>query len=315
MKILFTGASSFSGTWFVTRLAAAGHEVVATFTREGAAAYGKDLRGERVRRAVGCARPVFECRFGDDCFIDLLKREKFDVVCHHGSDVTNYKSPDFDVLSAVQSNTNQASAVLKLLAAAGPSAFLWTGSVFEAGEGAGSDGLRSFSPYGLSKALSAKIFEYYCAAEGVHFGKFVIPNPFGPWEDPRFTTYLMRAWSDSERPCVRTPLYVRDNIHVSLLAAAYVQFVEKLPRAPGASRLNPSGYVESQGAFAERLANEMRARTGWECDLELAEQTEFAEPRVRINTEPVDGAALGWNESAAWDEMAESYMTRLESAR
>jgi UDP-glucose 4-epimerase len=41
--------------------------------------------------------------------------------------------------------------------------------------------------------------------------------------------------------------------------------------------------------------------------LELGEQTEFPEPPVRINTDLLDAAALGWDESAAWDSFVEYY--------
>jgi nucleoside-diphosphate-sugar epimerase len=310
-----TGASSFTGYWFVTRLAERGHDVITTFTRSDAAVYGDDVRGQRVRSVVKRSRPLFACRFGDEQFLDVLKCENVDLLCHHGSDVTNYKSPDFDIHNAVSGNTHRATDVAKTLAANGRAALIWTGSVFETGEGAGSDGLPSFSPYGLSKALSAKVLEYYCGAAGVQFGKFVIPHPFGAWEDARFTMYLLRTWSLGDVASVRTPAYVRDNIQASLVAAAYAEFAERLPRGPGVSRTNPSGYVETQGAFTERLAKEMRQRTGWECRLELANQTEFTEPRVRINTQPVDGAALGWDESAAWDEMAQWYMAQIKGTR
>jgi nucleoside-diphosphate-sugar epimerase len=314
MKILLTGASSFTGYWFAKALAAAKHDVVTTFTRDRASAYGDDVRGERVRRVAECSRQVFGCRFGDPRFSELIRHEDFHLLCHHASEVTNYKSPDFDVQAAVENNTRQAAAIMQTLASKGTAAFLWTGSVFEPGEGAGSDGLPSVSPYGLSKALSGQILARECAAESVHFGKYVIPNPFGAWEEPRFTAYLMRTWSLGDVASVRTPAYVRDNIHVSLLAAAYVAFAESLPRGPGTSRLNPSGYVESQGAFAERVAREMRSRTGWPCELSLAAQTEFEEPRVRTNTQPVNVEALGWKEPAAWDEMADWYRARLGGA-
>ena len=46
MKILFTGASSFTGFWFARALAAAGHEVVATF-RETDPPTGILERGDR----------------------------------------------------------------------------------------------------------------------------------------------------------------------------------------------------------------------------------------------------------------------------
>ena len=70
----------------------------------------------------------------------------------------------------------------------------------------------------------------------------------------------------------------------------------------GVRRLNPSFYPESQGAFADRVRRESVARLGLPCGLELAAQTEFPEPPVRINTDLCDAAALNWDESTAWDE-------------
>ena len=105
---------------------------------------------------------------------------------------------------------------------------LLTGSVFESGEGAGSQGLPDFSPYGLSKALTARMFAYYCQRAGIGLGKFVIPNPFGPFEEPRFTAYLMKTWLAGATAACSSPAYVRDNIHVSLLAKVYAQFCHRI---------------------------------------------------------------------------------------
>jgi hypothetical protein len=135
--------------------------------------------------------------------------------------------------------------------------------------------------------------------------KFVIPNPFGPYEEPRFTHYLIKSWFAGAKPQVNTPSYVRDNIHVSLLARVYAQFVATM--ADGISRINPSGYIESQGSFAHHLASEMRGRLGLRCELELKEQSDFSEPYIRINTDVADGKALNWNEKSAWDECADYY--------
>ena len=41
--------------------------------------------------------------------------------------------------------------------------------------------------------------------------------------------------------------------------------------------------------------------------MDLAEQTEFTEPRIRVNTDPLDTSALGWSEAEAWDELASYY--------
>src|SRR5262249_15779375 len=144
--------------------------------------------------------------------------------------------------------------------------------------------------------------------EGFTFEKFVIPNPFGPYEEPRFTSYLMLHWLKDERARVQTPRYVRDNVPVSLLARAYVAFVAANRHAGSARRLNPSFYAESQGACGGRARRETATRLGLTCALEFAEQIYFPEPPVRINTDPCDPTVLGWDESAAWDEFVAYYV-------
>ncbi len=306
-KILMTGASSFTGSRFVRALAEAGHDVTATFTRPSLLTYGDDLRGARVQQLQEYCRPVYNCTFGDDEFLQLVKTTSPDVVCHHGADVTNYRSPDFDFHRAVANNSQQIEQVLKTLTDVGCNKIVLTGTVFEGGEGAGSDDLPHLSRYGLSKSLTATIFQHFCHAADFSLGKFVIPNPFGPFEEPRFTAYLVRTWRAGETPCVQTPAYIRDNIHVSLLANHYVHFVAELSDLSGFTKTNPSGYVESQGAFAQRFATEIESRLDMPCPIDLAVQTEFNEPKIRINTEPLDADSLAWNEIAAWDEVANYY--------
>jgi nucleoside-diphosphate-sugar epimerase len=308
MKILFTGGSSFTGCWFIKELATAGHAVTAIF-RKPAEAYEDQLRRQRVALAARVCRAVHGCAFGDAFFIRLAEEGGWDLLCHHAADVANYKSPDFDVIKALGNNTQALPAVLRALKASGSTKVVLTGSFFEGGEGAGSQGLPDFSAYGLSKALTAQIFRFYCAQAGVALGKFVIPNPFGPYEEPRFTTYLVKTWLGGGTPACSSPAYVRDNIHVSLLARAYVRFAENLASAPAYSytKFNPSGYAESQGAFALRVAQEMRPRLNLPCPLELKRQTEFPEPRVRINMDILEQEELGWDESAAWDDYARYY--------
>ena len=305
MKILFTGGSSFTGSRFIQQLAAAGHQVTAIF-RQNAGAYTDEVRRRRVAMAADVSRPVYGCSFGDARFLALIAEGPWDLLAHHAADVTNYKSPEFNAVAALKNNTENLPEVLRALKAAGCSRLLLSGSVFEGGEGAGSEGLPDFSPYGLSKALTAQAFRFYCDRAGIGLGKFVIPNPFGPYEEPRFTAYLIKNWLASAIPNCSSPAYVRDNIHVSLLARAYARFAQELPSA-GFARTNPSGYAESQGAFTLRLAQEMRPRLGLPCEVELKKQVEFPEPRVRINTEPAEANDPGWDESAAWDEMTEYY--------
>jgi UDP-glucose 4-epimerase len=313
VKLLLTGASSFTGWLFARELAAAGHELVATFRRADPEAYTEQPRAARVRLLKGLCTAVHGCSFGDERFLRLIAEAgPFDALCHHGAEVTDYRSPDFDVPGAIASNVHGLPRVADALQRSGCHLLVWTGTFFEGGEGAGSDGLPHASPYGLSKALSAQIARYAAERAGVRLAKFVIPNPFGPYEEARFTTSLVRSWYRGETPRVLTPAYVRDNIHGALLALCYAAFVERSARASEPfAHFAPSGYVETQGAFAQRFAAQMQTRLGIPCPLELAEQTSFPEPRVRINTDAPDIGRGRWDEAAAWDELAQYYREAL----
>lgn len=305
MRVLLTGASSFSGYWFAAKLKAADFEVVAPLRRSASDYQG--VRGERVQRLCDVARIVPECAFGSPKFLDLIASEEFDVLCHHAARVTDYQSLDFDVVAAISENTNNIRIIIDRMQGKGLKAVVFTGSVFEANEGAGNWPMRAFSPYGLSKGLSSDVIRHWCVHFGVPFNKFLIANPFGPFEEPRFCAYLIKTWRGGHLANVRTPNYLRDNIHVDLLALAYAQFVKRAVETKNSEKFGPMGYAETQGAFAERFARAMRSRLGWECAVELLPQTDFLEPLARINTNPIDTVALGWSESVAWDAIADYY--------
>jgi len=301
VKILLTGASSFTGFWFARALHAAGHHVVAGL-RGGRGSYTEGVRAARVARLPEVAECAYGLNFGDPGFLDLCHYGTWDLLCHHAAEVRNYRAPDFNISAALAANTRALPTVLRNMR--GLAGVVLTGSVFEPSEGAGTMPLTAFSPYGVSKALTAEVVRYWCAHLRLPLGKFVIPNPFGPYEEPRFCTYLMRQWKAGAVAEVRTPSYVRDNIHADLLALAYAGFVGSMPGRPTFARLNPSGYVETQGAFARRFAREVGARLGWECPVDLARQTDFPEPVVRINTDHLD---VPWDETAAWDAVVGYY--------
>jgi nucleoside-diphosphate-sugar epimerase len=309
MRALLTGASSFSGYWFAAKLYAAGFEVVAPL-RTAPSAY-KGVRGERVQKLAAVATIVPDCPFGSPRFMDLLSQDGFDLLCHHAARVTDYRSLDFDIVQALAENTNNIRKIIEAMLPKGLKAIIFTGSVFEANEGAGSYPMRAFSPYGLSKSLTSEVVRHWCVHFRVPFAKFLISNPFGPFEEPRFCAYLIKTWRAGQVAEVRTPNYLRDNIHVDLLALAYARFVKQTIETGASEKFGPMGYAETQGAFSERFASAMRSRLGWDCTVKLLQQTDFSEPLARVNTHPVDPAALGWSEVDAWNSIADYYRSRI----
>ena len=309
MKALLTGASSFTGLWFARALAERGVEVIAPLRKSRDAYFG--VRAARVAALHKVADVVPLIEFGGPEFFAFFDRTGCDVVCHHAARVENYRSVDFDINAALLENTRGLKALSERLATRALAAVVLTGSAFEENEGTGSEPLRAFSPYAVSKGLTASVFRYWCEIFGLPLGKFVIANPFGPFEEPRFCAYLIKTWAAGGIGEVRTPLYIRDNIHVSLLAKAYAAFVLEIATSRRSAHFAPTFYAESQGDFANRFAREIGQRIKVPCQINLREQTDFAEPMIRINTDPVDAGALKWNESSAWDEIADYYAGEL----
>lgn len=309
MKILFTGASSYIALWIIKELKEAGHEVVGTFQKQLNEYEG--LKGERVKEVINYCTPVDGLSFGDEKFIALIKQTKWDLFCHHAADATNPRSPDFDWVNALKKNTNNLAPVLDELKSGGCTHILLTGSVYEMDVGAGSEPRYAVSPYGLSKGLTWQVFRHFCHVKDISLGKFVIPLSFGPYEDPKMVSYLVQSWLKGEIPTVKTPRYIRDNIHVTLLAKAYRKYAEEIVSTKGIFVFSPSGYIKTQGEFARNVSEEMEKRLHIPCPINYSEQTEFPEPKIRVNTESLNPVELGWDEKKAWDDLAEYFLSHI----
>src|ERR1700739_115911 len=159
MKVLFTGASSFTGFWFIKTLAAADHEVVCPL--RGSVDRYEGVRKARVEKLQPICRLVPETTFGSDQFRKLIQEGPWDLLCHHATETANYRSPDFDVLEAAKHNTLNLRNTLGELKSGGLKAVILTGTVFENDEGTGNAPLTAFSGYGLSKGLTWQMFRYY----------------------------------------------------------------------------------------------------------------------------------------------------------
>jgi UDP-glucose 4-epimerase len=296
-KVLLTGGSSFTGLWIAEALAAEGFEVTAAITRPLDGYSG--LRADRVARLEKISRVIPEAPVASERFL-AAAREGADLLAHHGADIPGYRDRDYDLWAGYQRNMAGVRDAIAAFAKAGGRGFIATGTYFEDGEGGGET---AASPYGASKALTNAEQARLAAEASLSFGKFVVPSPFGRWEEGRIVWSLFQAWSEGRPAEIRTPAYVRDQLPVPLLADAYVSAARAVLAWPQPARFRPSGYVETVGAFAGRVANHVRARTGWACELILHEQTTFQEPPERANDQPM----VLTDEAAFWDDYVAYY--------
>jgi len=291
MRILFTGSSSFTGYWFIEELLKAGHEVIATYRKKRYTG----LRKERVDRLKGRTPQAFGAPFGSEPFMRLIEEYGcWDLICHHGAETKNYKSEEFSTKKAVEGNTYNAEEVLDLLKQRGAQALILSSTYFQK---------RHLTPYSTSKTQTARIFSSLCKKKGLSFCEFVIPNPFGPLEEPRLSTHLGTSWFKGKVPTIETPLYVRDFIPIPLLAKAYRKLVETKKR-----RFAPSGSILSLPEFAERLGQELSHRWERPTRFKTVKQTLFTEPFILKNTQTVELSYA--EEQAFYDALAADYAER-----
>ena len=141
----------------------------------------------------------------------------------------------------------------------------------------------AFSPHGLIKQLTSETTSFYGRHFGMHVSRFVIPNPFGALDNSKLIDYLCREWYANRIPRVRTPLYIRDNIHVELMAKGFVHWIEKVSKGHDDSLFAPSGYISTMSDCVELVATKMRMRLKLTCAYELNTQPDFSQPMKLVN--------------------------------
>ncbi len=307
MRALLTGASSFTGTWIATALAEAGFEVHALH-RRSLAAY-PPLPRRRLERLAGRVELIEAATLAGPgaALVDALRP---DLLCLHGAEVGDHRSPAFDVAAALGASCAGVGALLDRLAAAGGRAVLVTGSIFEADEGRGEAPLRAFNPYGLAKTLAWHTIRFEAERRGLTLGKLTIAHPVGPLDKPGLVTDLLGAWRRGEAATVRRPQLVRDFVAVDALAAAYARTARRLLEEGRPVRVVPSLWPEPVGAFAGRLAAALRPRLGLACAVRFADPPEPTdEPPARVGLDPIAGLVPGWDEARFWDSVAADLAT------
>jgi len=303
LKILLTGATSLTGLWFVRELKSQGHEIICLLTRESAASYANLKSKDRFALLQHEIRIEYASPFGSEKFIHLLHSEKPDLLCLHGSHIPDYKSQTFNIAESLAQNLYNIHNVVRTMQEYRLPVIL-TGTLFEPL----ADEPDAASPYGLAKGLVTQTWRYYASKAEIPLRHFVIPNPFGVYEDKKFNHYLIDSWINGRKAQIKTPDYVRDNIPVTLLAKAYAAAcTQTLTQAKPFTTSRPSGYVSTQADFTVRMAEWVRNLTGLACEFEFLVQSDFSEPIDRHNHENAFKQFRAFDEKEFWQTYIESY--------
>lgn len=310
MRVLLTGASSFTGLWIAEALAARGAEVTAVC--RGRPELYDPARRARIEAVARRAAVVFDRPFGGEGFLGLVDdAPPFDVLCLHHAEVGDFRRPGFDALAAARLDTAGLPAVLARMQRRGLRRVVHTGSVFEAGEGDGDQPLQAIGAYGLAKTLTAAVIRHATAEAGIEAVKVTIPSPYGPGQVSGVLGYLTRCWCEGQPAVLEFPDRVRDFVPVDLLAAHYAEIALGRRPPPAGGRSNPSGHIETILAFTERIARALRPRLGLACAIDASGPPKPSlEPRRRFNTEPLSGLFDAAAQASHLDHLAAACASR-----
>ena len=310
-RVLLTGASSFTGSWFAHALARAGAEVVAPL--RGAHERGPGIRARRLQRVAAAAEIIPFAPSGSDRLMEIVSEgPPFDLLCLHAAEVGDFKSPAYDAYEAFARNMHGLVPLLRAAAERGCRRVLVTGSLFEADEGVSDPWPSAIGAYGLAKTLTWQAQRHECERLDLALGKFVIPNPFGPDEKPGLVSHLIGSWLRGVPAMIMHPELVRDHVPIRALASDYARMALGLPSTTGLYRRNPSGFIETIGAFALRVAAGVGPHLGRPCPIQHAARSPesrgaMGEPRLRHNTDAVLESLVI---SDCWRDLAQCYLHR-----
>lgn len=298
--ICLTGASSFSGSWFCKNLLDQGYSVVALVN---------STESELITRRLANFenhKDVLICN--TNAFIGM--EIKYELLALHGTATFDYRSSNFDIDKAVNETVSTSHKILKRNK---PKYIVHTGTFSEKNESVSDGDKKSFNRYSESKSIIWDQHRELAKDYNIQIYKYVMPNPFGPLENPKFTHYLINCWRDGKLPQIKYPGYIRDNVPIDLLSEHYVKFIDNIFRNDYENefRIYPSLYIESVLSFAQRYAHEIGKRLNLTLQVDHQKNHIFEEPRLRVNSDLCTKIVENWSEENSWDIIAKEAQLKL----
>jgi nucleoside-diphosphate-sugar epimerase len=220
--VVMTGASSFTGYWFCKSLIEEGYKVTCFFTQTKK--NYSALKKERINLLYKYKKnfiPIFNAKMGSKKFLKSISSIKNFIFIHHGAYTIDYNSNKFDLLKAINDNNQNINLMFDIFKKNSVNKLIYTSTIFQGGKKNKPENL-----YGLSKDITQQIFKYICETNKIKFKKFIIANPFGPFEEKRFLHYVLNSWKHKKTVEVKRPKDVVDYVQVQHLANQFVKFIK-----------------------------------------------------------------------------------------
>ena len=188
MHILFLGVSSFSGYHFIKKLSEnKKNKIICTLTKK-LNSY-KSIRYERIKliKKIKNIQIIEKIKFGDEKFINLLKKKKLNIIGLHHALTKNYNSnTKFNLKKSLTENTKNINLVFSKIDK--KCKIVISNTIFQ---NIPSKRYKAVNNYGISKSRSYEKIKLSCKKFNLKYKSIYITNPWGPLEEKKLNYYLI----------------------------------------------------------------------------------------------------------------------------
>jgi len=277
MKILFLGASSFTGFHFVKKLSKnRNNQVYCLFTKNKSNYHSVRANRINILSKKKNIKLIYEIKFGDLKFVKLIKKKKFNVLCLHHAETKNYNDDKkFKFEKSIKKNTMNIDKVFKHLNK--KILILISNSIFQ-----NIKKMRycAVNNYGRSKSIAYEIIQKACKKFKLKYKSIYISNPWGIYEEKKLNYYLISSWINGKEAIVKYPDYIRDNIFIDKLTEQYERIIYSKSKKID---YFPSGYCSTNEEFIQALKKKFEIFFNIKANVKFIYNLKHTQPKIRIN--------------------------------
>ena len=281
MKLLFLGASSFTGYHFVNRISNNGkYKIYCTLTKN--LNQYKSIRLNRIKLLKNKKNIFFinKIKFGDKKFISLLSKIKFNIICFHHASTKNYNNDSkFNLNKSIRENTTNIRKVFCKIDK--KTTIIVSNTIFQK---INEKKYKAVNKYGVSKSIAYDKIKTLCEEFDLKLKSVFITNPWGILEEKKLNYYLIKNWLKDKKTFISYPNYIRDNIYIDKLSKYYSKIL-----GSNSKKINyfPSGYCSTNKVFIEGFKIKFEKFFNKKVKIEYAKKAKYNQPISRVNGQKI----------------------------